>query len=483
VAADSNIQSAKEACEAARALLDAGRAAEATVPAQHAIGLDPGSMVARAILLEAVALLEKADPALVALELAAVGEPGSASAQLALGHAYADLDRPADAERQFKRVLALEERSAAALTGLAQVYLSVSRFDAAEHYARRALERDPAEALASQALAAALEARGEAAEAAAVRAEAYRRQSLFIQPAPASRATVLVLVTSAGGNIPYRHLMPADRYTRLVWYVEFATEDQFAQIAAHDVVFNAIGDVDFSGPTEAPVARFLSANRRPLLNDPAKVALTGRHQAGELFADIPDLVVPKAARLEGGRLADAGFSGPVLVRPTGSHGGQGLTLVERAQDAAPLDAQAYATGFHDFRSADGAYRKYRMIFVEREPYSYHLAIADHWLVHYESAGMENHAARRAEEAAFLADPEAAIGQRAMAAIVAIGRRLDLDYAGVDFSILPDGRVLLFEANATMFVHPEPEGLLAYKNPSVARIADAFQAMLERAAAT
>jgi len=39
-------------------------------------------------------------------------------------------------------------------------------------------------------------------------------------------------------------------------------------------------------------------------------------------------------------------------------------------------------------------------------------------------------------------------------------------------------VLLFEANATMLVHPEAEdGPLAHKTPYVARILNAFRAML------
>ena len=50
-------------------------------------------------------------------------------------------------------------------------------------------------------------------------------------------------------------------------------------------------------------------------------------------------------------------------------------------------------------------------------------------------------------------------------------------------MLPDGRVLVFEANATMFVHPEDEtGPLAYKNPAVRRITEAFQARLQALAA-
>lgn len=134
----------------------------------------------------------------------------------------------------------------------------------------------------------------------------------------------------------------------------------------------------------------------------------------------------------------------------------------------------YVTAFHDYASNDRLYRKYRVIYIDRKPYPYHLAISLHWLVHYFSADMEAHPWKRAEELRFLEDPRAALGERAFAVIEAIGQRMDLDYCGIDFTLLPDGRVLLFEANATMLVHPEDEtSVLARKNPYVGRIFTAF----------
>jgi glutathione synthase/RimK-type ligase-like ATP-grasp enzyme len=66
----------------------------------------------------------------------------------------------------------------------------------------------------------------------------------------------------------------------------------------------------------------------------------------------------------------------------------------------------------------------------------------------------------------------------MQALSEIAQRIDLDFCGVDFSLLPDGRILLFEANATMLVHLEefhPE--LQFKNRHVQGILDAFNHML------
>jgi hypothetical protein len=103
------------------------------------------------------------------------------------------------------------------------------------------------------------------------------------------------------------------------------------------------------------------------------------------------------------------------------------------------------------------------------------------MVHHGTADMTKRPDRLAEELRFLAEPEAAIGALAMAAVAAIGERLDLDYCGVDFAVRPDGSVLVFEANATMLAHPEaPDSPLAPKNPYVERILGAFQAMITAA---
>jgi hypothetical protein len=102
------------------------------------------------------------------------------------------------------------------------------------------------------------------------------------------------------------------------------------------------------------------------------------------------------------------------------------------------------------------------------------------MVHYFSADMLASPWKVEEERRFLQDPRAALGAPALAALHAIGRRLDLDYAGIDFTVLPDGRVFVFEANATMLVHREREnGALAHKNAWVQRIVQAFEALQAR----
>ena len=177
---------------------------------------------------------------------------------------------------------------------------------------------------------------------------------------------------------------------------------------------------------------------------------------------------------------------PILIRPIGSHGGQQFerceTLQQLERQLRPLKDGCYLTTYHDYISADGYYRKYRMIYVDRKPLPYHLAISENWMVHYGTSNMEQHPWRIDEEYRFLQHPDKILGTRAMSAIAAIGKRLDFDYGGIDFTLLADGRILVFEANPTMLVHREhSNSRLAHKNHFVQHIVDAFQQLLGRLA--
>jgi tetratricopeptide (TPR) repeat protein len=477
----------------ARMLLMADRPADALQSAQMALAIEAGDAEAQAVRAQALAAIEAMDPALAALELALALRPDDPAPALELGYSYAELARPIDAERAFKRALSIDAASADAHSGLAALYLGVGIDDGAEHHSAAALRLRPGHAVASQTLSSLLERRGEHAQAAAVLDAAYRSQSLFREPGRQARMTVLVLATTSSGNVPYRFLMPPRLYGRLVWYMEHARLDEIDRAGPYDVVFNAIGDPDLAAPSAPAVRQFLSACSKRVLNRPDAVERTRRDRLPALLGALEGVAAPRAVRVDHAACAAlkaaaqaGGLTGAVLARPVGSHGGAGLVRVDSQDGLGALgDAFAgqavYLTQFHAYRSPDGGWRKGRVIFVDRRAYPYHWAVADDWLVHYETSGTADDAARRAEERRFLQDPASVIGQAAWRAVGEIGRALDLDYAGLDFGVLQDGRVLVFEANATMLVHPEPEdGDTAYKNPAVAAIVEAFQAMLQRA---
>jgi hypothetical protein len=245
------------------------------------------------------------------------------------------------------------------------------------------------------------------------------------------------------------------------------------------VVFSTLGDVDHDGGQFAAAADLIRRLGKPVLNPPGAIAHTGRDQAHDLFTGIEGLIAPPVARLTAEGLADWPMDAPILVRPAGDHGGDNLVRLQdaAARDAYLRDARAgplLASPFFDFRSADGYWRKYRLIFVDRQVFPYHLAIGAHWLTHYWRAEMGLSDWKRAEEAAFLTDWRGVFGEKAAAAADAAARRLDLDYGGMDCTLTSDGELFLFEANACILLHlDEPEARFPYKHRHTPPIREAF----------
>lgn len=471
------------------ALLDAKQGNAALASAEETLVWAPDQAEAWFVKGSALFALRRPAEAITALERSVAIDPDRAVARLCLGNAYAELELAEQALEQLSRATELDPASKEIHASLGSVLYRCGELEAAEKECWLALAADPRMMTAHQNLAAIHGDRGEAEQARHHRDQAYAGRSLIVETAPDPAATVLVLTTTQSGNIPYRHLAPANRYTRLNWFVEYAHEGQAAELPSYDVVFNIVGDPDAAGEAEAPMAAFLAGCDRAVINDPARVAATRRDRLSGLLEGVEGLLAPRAARLDAemiarkgvaGCIASSGLAYPLLVRPIGSHGGVGLVLAREPADLIDLDLSGgvYLTEYCDFRGEDGLFRKYRMIFVDGESFPYHLAIHDDWLVHYGSSEMADDLARQAEERRFLADPATALGPVAHAAVIEVGARLCLDYGGIDFSVLPDGRAVVFEANATMLAHPEdPDGEFAYKNPYATRIFEAFQAMV------
>lgn len=375
--------------------------------------------------------------------------------------------------------MALEARSPLALYNLATVYFQARRMAEAERWYRLTLALDPTLVAANQNLAALLEEQQHYDEARRYRDIAFTKQSVFVEQASSPEAlTVLVLSASAAGNVPIDFLLPRNRYTRIKWFVDYAPTESLPDF---DIVFNALGDSDVAAPALATAAQFLDACNKPVLNHPAQILGTTRDQIWRLLGPIERLVAPKTVRWEAGAPPPGPIAFPVLTRPIGSHGGQGVVRIMTPDELGRLEpAPRYVTPYYDYRSADGLFRKYRVIFVDRVPYPYHLAISQNWLVHYFSADMASDETKRAEEQLFLEKPAECVGTAAWQTVAAIGRHLDLDYAGADFALLTDGRVLLFEANATMLAHlADDKVLFAYKHTTLPALFDAFYRMLDQ----
>ncbi len=188
------------------------------------------------------------------------------------------------------------------------------------------------------------------------------------------------------------------------------------------------------------------------------------------LSDVPGLLVPKVVRLRTAKpniVADtverSGIQFPLILREVATHTGiirrPASKTLSACSQAMRDGTEHVATEFVDFRSADGLYRKYRVFFIGPHIIFRHKLFSEHWNVHGKDRErvMADRPDLIEEEVALFATPDGAFAPEVKQVLAEVRKRIDLDYFGMDFGIMPDGRVLLFEANATMSFYSKLPG--------------------------
>ena len=340
---------------------------------------------------------------------------------------------------------------------------------------------------------------GKRDESLALQAEALRLKSRFTcRHARGEAIQVLVLVTGSDvmANAPIDFLCEDAEVT-----LHFLHLDATApiEIPPHDVIFVAMGLSDANRPFLEPLTEILKSWESPVMNGaPERVLAMTRDAACEMFRDCAGVLAPSNLKVSRttvealaqgqgpgvGGLSDD-FAYPMLIRPLDTHGGKGL---ERIDDEAGwrgyLDRYAdhdfFLAPFVDYSDARGWFQKLRITFIDGRPYATHMAVSDHWLAHYISAGMLESAEKRALEAAWMAGFEQDFAVRHAGALSAIAERFGVDYFSIDCAETPDGRLLLFEADVASIVHAlDPIEVFPYKRAAMDKLFSGFFAALQR----
>ncbi len=328
-----------------------------------------------------------------------------------------------------------------------------------------------------------LQALGQQEFALDMQAKALERRSLYRLSGPSAPAIRLLALMGPGDmmdNTPLEYLVENSdiRLDQL-----FLLPDQALPeiIPDHDVALVALSESDKNRPLLTRLESLLDAWPRPVLNHPRHIAHCARDTAYRLLNDIPGLLIPETWRLESKRIRNCAF--PITIRPVDTHGGKGLAKLDSADE---LDAyfelnpavEYFVAEYVDYRSNDGLFRKARIALIDGQPYACHLAISEHWIVHYVPAGMSLSAPKRAEEAAWMESFDNDFAVRHRAAFNTIAARLGLDYVVLDCGETQDGRLLLFEADNAGWVHAtDPIDLFPHKPEIMQKAFDAFRAML------
>lgn len=325
--------------------------------------------------------------------------------------------------------------------------------------------------------------------------EALKSQRHYCLPSAQPTKLRLLALMAPGdmmSNVPIECLLEHSDVELHLYYASSQLEAQL-EVPDHDVLFVAISESADNRPILDAWQDVLAAWPRPVLNNPRHIPRVARDAAYRLLHRIPGVAMPPTARLGRAQVeqlaqqADGVF--PLIVRPLDSHAGHDLYKIDDAADLlAKLQdmpgEEFYVSPFIDYRSADGLFRKYRVVLVEGRPYACHMGISSHWMIHYLNAGMADSAEKRAEEAAFMATFDEGFAQRHGAALAGICQAIGLDYLGIDCAETPEGDLLIFEVDHAMVVHAmDPVDVFPYKQPTMHKLFAAFRDMLQRAAAT
>jgi len=337
----------------------------------------------------------------------------------------------------------------------------------------------------------------------AIQAEVLTAHQLYRSPCSSERPKLRVLALAAvidmGGNTPIEFLLENSGIELQTLYVVSGV-DLPTPLPEHDVAIVVASDSEECIEALRKIDGMAGRWPRPLLNPPRLVRNLDRDKLHGLLRGIDGLEIPATlgvARAEMLSIAQsqaelsslaAELSFPIIVRPRGSHAGVGLIRLDDpaaiARYLGERSEQAFFVArFVDYSSADGLFRKYRVVFIGGKPYACHMAIADRWDIWYLNAGMAFSAEKRGEEERFMRDFDAGFALRHRTALAAVASRVGLDYFTIDCAENKNGELLIFEADNTAVVHNmDSPDVFPYKPPQMRKIFDAFAAMLLRARA-
>ncbi len=318
----------------------------------------------------------------------------------------------------------------------------------------------------------------------------YCLPSLSAQPL---RLLALMQPGDLAANMPLEFLVQDSAIDLQMLYLD--AKGLPATMPEHDFLIVAIAESERSKPLLAQLAQQLHAWPKPVINRPERIAQLSRDTVSAMLQNMPGIAIPLTAQISRDDfsrlneqtlatvLADGVF--PIIARPLDSHAGQGLEKIDSAEQISTyLQTHAQSefaiSRFVDYRNADGWYRKYRVVLVDGKAYAGHMAISEHWMIHYLNAHMSESQQKRDEEAHFMQEFDDGFGKRHAEALQAIHRAAGLDYLVIDCAEAPDGRLLVFEIDSAAVIHAmDSEQLFPYKRAQAKQVFAAFQSLLQR----
>ena len=271
----------------------------------------------------------------------------------------------------------------------------------------------------------------------AIQSRVLQVQRLYHSASAAPNPRLRVLAFAAdmdiGGNTPLEFLLRDSAIELYTLYVVPGLPWP-AELPEHDIAIACMPDDDRCRTALDELELILPGWPRPLLNPPQAIARLDRDRLYVALLATPGLKIPATLRLPRDRLDEylpALGTGPLVIRPVGSHAGRHLARLDHPGEiatylAACPAAEFFVSPYVDYRGAGGLFRKYRIVLVNGCAFPSHMAISEQWKIWYLNANMRGNPAKRAEERDFMDGFDDGFAVRHAGALAEFHRRVGLD---------------------------------------------------------
>jgi hypothetical protein len=217
------------------------------------------------------------------------------------------------------------------------------------------------------------------------------------------------------------------------------------------------------------VSEFVESFGAPILNHPIRAAQATRQRMAFSLKGLKDVVAPNTMRFIA-RKSDIDFQVdalrtqlkyPLIIRTTTAQSGAAMVKLDgptelRSELLMRDGREVYAHAFVENRGDFGLYRKFRAGIVGEKIIPFWVDFSDDWKVGGRLAPARKAFYRkrrflREVERELMTVPNSVLTDHVLSALADIRERAPLDIFGIDFDVTADGKVLFFEANATMLL--------------------------------
>lgn len=402
-------------------------------------------------------------------------EPSNQQAFLKLAEVYFKMSLVDKANIVLKKILQLNPLNADAIELLAIANLVGNNFSKAESLFKDLLKVNPLHGYYG--LASSSARKGDLVSANQYSREAVNKIPLNI-PADLNKPIVLVLQSigknsfelgDAGyqldiaSNNMYSYV--SDDITIVSLFVEqYENNSEILQkLPCIDLIYNAVADYDDCAQVLDMVNAIIKKIAKPVINPPLEQDLTSRDNNFARLHDIDGIVFPVTLKINLQHTDDQALQSlmienqmkfPVLVRETGTHAGKTFEKIESSEEFISYRnrtrcGEAYLSQYYDI-GREGIHRRFRVYCIKGVLCASAVYYGKNWNVHRKSNIKVINADYLQDEKKFYTNFSEFI-RPYHSAITEIIKRTPLEYYGIDFDILDNKKIIVFEVNAAMNV--------------------------------